>query len=186
MISHVKFADLNWSNIGLYGFELIQINLKLRRCLKVFSSSIFILKLSITMKSVVNEKASIIEKSSSPLCRLLRSRVLRRTRGSVTLRKILTPKSHRQRYKKTFCFCVMASSSSLWWLRCGVTQIHTHTNTRKSKETAVHMIFTYYHLLLLARYRSFSRRRNPTTKHTFFFPYYSFFFFTNTPPHTLM
>lgn len=147
MISHAK-----WSNIGLYGFKLLQINLKLRRCLKLFSASIFIQKLSISMKSVVNEKASIIEKSSSPLCRLPLSRVLRRTRGSITLRKILTPKSHRQRYKKTFCFCVMVSSPSLWWLRCVVTQIHT----RKSKETAVHMIFTYYHLLLLARYRSFS------------------------------
>lgn len=64
------------------------------------TASIFIQKLSISMKSVVNAKASIIEKSSSPLYRLLRSRVLRRTRGSITLRKILTPKSHRQRYKK--------------------------------------------------------------------------------------
>lgn len=163
MISHAKFSYLKWSNIGRYGFELVQINLKLRCYLKVFSSSIFIQNLSVFMKCVVNEKASMIEKSSSPLCRLLRSRVLRRTRDSITLRKILTPKSHRQRYKKNvlllcdgfIVFIVVVA------LRCD-------TNTRKSKETAVHMIFTYYHLLLLARYRSFSRRRNPTTKHTFF------------------
>lgn len=119
------------------------------------------------MKSVVNEKASRIEKSSSPLCRLLRSRVLRRTRGSITLRKILTPKSHRQRYKKkTFYFCMddFVALVVVVALRCD-TQIHT----RKSKETAVHMIFTYYHLFLLARYRSFFPSQKSDDKAYFFF-----------------
>lgn len=153
---------------------------KLRRYLKVFSANMFIQKISISTKSFVNEKASIIEKSSSPLCRWLRSRVLRQTRSSITLRKVLTSKSHRQRYKTRFAF--------VWGLRrlhCGGcvalwhTNTHRHVNQKKPPCIWSSLIIIFFYSRAIDRF--FPSQKSDDK--AYFFSLHIIVFFLQTHPH---
>lgn len=132
------------------------------------------------MKSFATEKASTIEKSSSPLRRLLWSRVLRRARDSITLRKILTPKSHRQRVTNSvllLCGCLRCALIVVVALRCD-TQIHTRKSKENRRAYDLHLNIIFFYSRAIDR---FFRHRNPTTKHTFFHIIVSFFLQTHTP-----
>lgn len=75
----------------------------------------------------------------------------------------------------------MTSSSSLWWLRCGVTHIHTQTHVNQKKPPCIwsSLIIIFFYSRAIDRFPVAKIRRRQSI---LFFPYYSFFFFYKHTP----